>query len=322
MTTHPAETARRRLLVVDDSLLILQMIEDFFVPHGYEVVKAGDGRRALEALRGAVPDVIVADILMPVMDGWALFEEVRKRPETAEVPFVFLTVEKELPKRLRGFHLGADDYITKPFEIEELHARVERILERRDALERARRGEDALLAGSVEHLAISDLLQILALNGKDGVVQLRQEPDEGWIVFEAGRIVHAGCGRVRGKKALYRMLGWSAATFRVLPRGSEVTERSITDPATNVLMDGLVSLDEWNRWRELIPAPGEVLELAPDARVKLSDHPVTAAEFEVMARARPGVSVAALIEESALPDADLAEAIRTLLTRGVLRVRG
>ncbi len=322
MTTPDSGAGRApRLLVVDDSRLILDMVRDFFAARGYEVVEAGNGEEALARLGDSVPDVIVSDILMPVMDGWQLFEEVRRRREAIDVPFVFLTVESELPKRLRGFRLGADDYIVKPFSVEELHARVERILERRRALEEARRGGDALLAGSVEHLAISDLLQILALNHKDGRVHLREGEREGWIVFADGEIVHAETGRARGVKALYRMLGWSAAAFRVLPREGATYERTVTAPAASALMDGLVSLDEWNRWQRELPSGETVLELAPGAKEKLGGQPVTPAEFEVMSHAKGGACVRALLDESPLPDADLAEAIATLLSRGALQAR-
>ena len=322
MTTSGLETPRlRRLLIVDDSRLILTMVRDFFAARGYEIAEATDGREALLSLEGSVPDLIVADILMPVMNGWELFEAVRRRSETAEVPFIFLTIEAELPHRLRGIHAGADDYMTKPFAVEELHARAERILERRRVLEEARRGGEALLIGSVEHLAISDLLQILSLNHKDGIVQLRQPPDEGRIVFENGEMIHAACGSAGGKKALFRMLGWSRAQFRVLSRVGSVEERGLTGPAANVLMDGLVSLDEWNRWRETLPSDETVLDLTPDARVRLQGHAVTAAEVDVMARTRGGATVRSILDESPQPDAELAEAICTLLTRGALSAR-
>ena len=320
MTASDLQESRPlRLLVVDDSRLILQMVRDYFTLRGYDVVEAGNGEEAISRLTGFAPDVIVSDILMPVMDGWRLFEEVRRLPETSEVPFVFLTVESELPKRLRGFRLGADDYIIKPFAVEELHARVERILERRQALAVARRGGDALLAGSVEHLAISDLLQILALNHKDGRVHLQEGGEEGWIVFAEGEMIHAECGRAKGLKALYRMLGWNAATFRVLPREATGDERTIATAAANALMDGLVSLDEWNRWRVQLPAEDTVLELAPDAKAKLGSQTVTPAQFDVMSRAKGNSTVRAMLDESLLPDADLAEAISTLLARGAIR---
>jgi CheY-like chemotaxis protein len=322
MTMPDAEKTRpRRLLVVDDSRLILRMVRDFFTAHGFEVQEAGDGKEAVDRLAAWIPDVIIADILMPVMDGWELFETVRRLPETSEVPFVFLTVEADLPKRLRGLHLGADDYIVKPFAVEELHARIERILEQRRALVEARRAGDALLAGSGEHLAISDLLQILALNKKSGVVHLMRGRDEGKIVFEDGEMVHAACGRATGRKALYRLLGWSTAMFRVLPREESGGERSLTDPAANALMDGLVALDEWNRWREQIPEDGTVLDLVPEGAKRFEASGGNPAEADVLARARAGATVRAMLEESPHPDADVAEAICTLLTRGALRAR-
>ncbi|HJQ96908.1 MAG TPA: response regulator [Candidatus Polarisedimenticolaceae bacterium] len=313
--------SRRRLLAVDDNRLILRVIEDFFVPHAWDVTVCDDARIALDSLQGYLPDAIVSDILMPGMDGWELFEEVRRHPAGSEIPFIFLTVEGELPQRLRGLHLGADDYVTKPFAVEELHARVERLVERRGALEAARRGGDALLSGSVEHLAISDLLQILSLNGKDGTVHLDQDENEGRIDFVGGQIVHAQAGNAQGTKALFRMLGWSAATFRVLPRMGEAPAPTINSATANVIMDGLVSLDEWGRWKDLLPPDEAQLDLAEDARTRLHGHTVSAAEFDVLARAKSGTTVARVLADSPHPDAQVAEAICTLHSRGVVRRR-
>jgi len=318
MTTLPGK--RRRLLAVDDNRLILRVIEDFFTPNGWDVAAADGVPGAREALAVMTPDAIVSDILMPGVDGWAFFEEVRKRKATATTPFIFLTVEGELPARLRGLHLGADDYMTKPFAVEELLARVERLVERAEALAEARRGGgEALLAGSVEHLAISDLLQILSLNGKDGTVELHEGEASGRIEFVEGQIVHAEAGRARGTKALFRMLGWSAATFRVLQREGAPASRTISTSTANVLMDGLVSLDEWGRWRDLLPAESSRLDLSGDARTRLHGHQVSPAEFDVLARARSGITVGQAIEDSPHPDAQVAESICTLLTRGVIR---
>lgn len=310
----------RRLLIVDDDRLILKVIRDFFGPHGYEVEEAEDGAQALERLERSVPDVIIADILMPNLDGWELFEEVRRRPATARVPFVFLTTERDLPQRLRGFHMGADDYITKPFDVEELHARIERILERLHEIERRGHG-DALLSGDVRHMPLSDLLQILSLNGKDGTVVLEQGTERGSIVLVAGSIVHAACGRVVGVKALYRMLGWNAATFKVKSAAGEPIQRSVDQPTTSVLMDGLVSLDEWNRWHLMLPAEETVLEPAPDVRERIASRRLAPAEAEVLTRAEGGAPVREILEKSLFPDADLAEAMCTLISTGVLCAR-
>jgi DNA-binding response OmpR family regulator len=322
MSEPVLERARaRRLLAVDDSKLVREVIEDFFTPNGYVVIHAENGRTALEALDRDAPDAIVADVVMPVMDGWSFYEEVRRRPGGSDVPFIFLSVERELPHRLRGLRSGADDYVTKPFEVEELHARVERSVERRRALEEARLGGAYLLGGSVEHLSMSDLLQILALNRKDGVLHLAEDGREGRILFEDGGIVHAACDEVTGLKALYRMLGWSRARFRLVSGNGAAPERTIDVPSTNALMDGLVSLDEWNRFRDVLPARDARLEETGEAQARLAKRPVTTAELDVLARARMGVPVGDILEGSPLPDADLAEAIVTLVTDGILEAK-
>ena len=319
MTPMRGPNERRRLLAVDDNRLILQVIDDFFTPQGWDALCVTSAREALASLEDETPDAIVSDILMPGMDGWEFLEAVRRRSATAAVPFLFLTIEAELPHRLRGLQLGADDYITKPFAVEELHARIERLLERKAALESARRGREPLLSGSVRQLPIPDLLQILSINGRDGTVHVVQDEDQGRIEFVSGQIVDAVCGPVRGTKALFRLLGWTEATFRVVPRMGPDPESSISLSTSAVLMDGLVSLDHWMRWKELLPPLHTRLELSPDARSKLHGHPLTPAEFDLLTRAKSGVSVADAVEGSPHPDAEVAEAVCTLLTLGIVR---
>jgi DNA-binding response OmpR family regulator len=315
-----SQGAKSRLLAVDDNRLILRVITDHFVPRGWDVTTAESVASARASLSSSVPDVIISDILMPDVDGWTFFEEVRKRKETSTVPFVFLTVERDLPKRLKGLQLGADDYMTKPFAVEELEARIERLLERSAAMKAAAEGGgDAQLTGSLEHLAISDLLQMLALNGKNGTVRLQRRREGGRIEFEGGRIVDAQVGSARGVKALYRMLGWTDAQFRVVARDGEITEATIGTATSTLLMEGLVSLDEWNRWHDLLPGPEQRLELTVEARSLMHGQPLRPAELDLLPRAKKGTTVAEAIENSPLPDAQIAEAICTLLARGALR---
>jgi CheY-like chemotaxis protein len=311
--SHPT-----RLLIVDDSRLIVQMVRDFFAGEGYAVDVAADGAVALARIDANPPDVIVADILMPQVDGWELYEEVRKRPATAETPFIFLTTETELPERLRGFRIGADDYVTKPFEVEELHARVERSLYRRQSRGTETVDADVYLSGSVEHLAMPDLLQILAMNGKTGIMKLRRGERTGAIRFVDGEIYHAAAGRVRGVKALYRMLAWDDAEFRFEGAARDTVERSVEGATSNVLMDGLVALDEWRRWKGRLPAPDTRLAVRDNARERLRAETVTPAVFDVIARVANGATVEEILDDSPVPDGELASAICTLIEHGIV----
>src|SRR4030095_7934637 len=104
-------TPDRHILVVDDSALIRQVIIDALTPEGFEVSEAADGSAALRSVSGKRPDLIIADILMPVMDGWALCEEIRRAPATADLPIMVLTTERDVPKRIKGREMGVDDYM-------------------------------------------------------------------------------------------------------------------------------------------------------------------------------------------------------------------
>jgi signal transduction histidine kinase len=112
-------------------------IKGILESEGYTVSTATDGVEALEIMEEIVPDLILADIMMPRMDGYTLYEEVRACPKWVLIPFVFLTAKSEREDKLRGKELGAEDYITKPFDAEELIISVRSRLGRARAIEKA-----------------------------------------------------------------------------------------------------------------------------------------------------------------------------------------
>jgi len=119
-----------RILVVEDDAHMREGIQDILETHGYEVWTAGDGAEGLQTLETLVPDLILSDIAMPTMDGYAFYEAVRRNPRWALVPFIFLTARGERADIRQGKRLGVDDYLTKPFDTEDLLAAVEARLKR------------------------------------------------------------------------------------------------------------------------------------------------------------------------------------------------
>lgn len=115
-----------RVLVVDDDRNLRKIISTNLELAGYEVATATDGRDALAKIEGAVPDLVLLDLMMPHMDGYEVARRVRSHPNptVANVPIIILTAKGETEDKLRGFEAGADDYITKPFGPRELLARV------------------------------------------------------------------------------------------------------------------------------------------------------------------------------------------------------
>ena len=113
-----------RILIVEDDYDISNMLRIFFSNEGYQVEIAGRGNDALDKCRKKLPDLVVLDIMLPDMDGYAICRAMRSTTRTSHIPIIFLTQKDERSDRIAGLELGADDYITKPFDIEELKLRV------------------------------------------------------------------------------------------------------------------------------------------------------------------------------------------------------
>jgi DNA-binding NarL/FixJ family response regulator len=120
----------KRLLLVDDEPNLLRAVAVCLRGEGYEVETAGSGEEALVHIAQRLPDLIVSDIRMPRMDGYALARQLRGNPRTDLIPIVFLTAKDESSERIAGIRSGVDAYLTKPFEPDELIAVIGNILAR------------------------------------------------------------------------------------------------------------------------------------------------------------------------------------------------
>jgi two-component system response regulator ResD len=117
----------RNILVVEDDHNISDLIHMYLIKEGFDVRIAADGGRAIEEFNREAPDLILLDIMLPVMDGWAVCGKIR---ETSKVPIIMLTAKSEVLDRIQGLEMGADDYLVKPFEMKELIARINAVLRR------------------------------------------------------------------------------------------------------------------------------------------------------------------------------------------------
>lgn len=133
---------KARLLVVEDDLDISSMLNIYFSSQGYDVDLALRGEIALEKTRQTMPHLIVLDIMLPDIDGYEVCKRLRSNSRTSHIPVIFLTQKDERSDKLQGLELGADDYITKPFDIEELRLRVQNAIARaeRESLTDAQSG--------------------------------------------------------------------------------------------------------------------------------------------------------------------------------------
>jgi DNA-binding NarL/FixJ family response regulator len=125
---------QKRILFIDDDPQMTLLVKDYLEFHGYVVIPASNGREALDRLDHDIPDMIICDVMMPEMDGYTLVKSVRQDPRTNWIPVLLLSAKGQSQDRIKGLTTGADIYMTKPFEPEELVAQVESSLKQASRL--------------------------------------------------------------------------------------------------------------------------------------------------------------------------------------------
>ena len=124
------ENRRYRILIIEDDLDVAEMLTSYFRLQDYDVQTANWGEDGIRACQVFPPDLVILDIRLPDIDGYQVAERLRRNVRTARIPIIFLTERRERNARLKGLQLGADDYITKPFDVQELKLRVRNALQR------------------------------------------------------------------------------------------------------------------------------------------------------------------------------------------------
>ncbi len=120
----------KKILVVDDDSTLRKILQNSLEQRGYQVISVGSSQEALTKFSQDIPDIIVSDVSMPEMDGFEFCRQLRSQPSGKLIPFIFLSAKNELDDRIQGRTIGADSYLTKPFEMKELIADIEALIER------------------------------------------------------------------------------------------------------------------------------------------------------------------------------------------------
>ena len=176
-----------KILVVDDEALLVKGIRFNLKSEGYDVITGSNGQEAVEMAQKEQPDLIVLDVMMPVMDGLTACSKIR---EFSDVPIILLTAKVEDMDKLIGFDHGADDYLTKPFNILELKARIRALLRRAGSAEKKQAG-NRLTAGNIT----LDLDARNAYKGEELVMLTAKE-------FDVVEFLMRNAGRVYSREAL------------------------------------------------------------------------------------------------------------------------
>ena len=180
----------KKILVVDDESNIVDILRFNLQREGYEVLAAYDGQEGLDKARSEGPDLILLDVMLPLMDGFQVCQELRKTDKLT--PIIMLTAREEERDRVMGLGLGADDYVVKPFSVRELLARVRTNIRRTAVIAEGSAGEDKLLRAG--RLTVDPEKQTVMKDGVNVDVSQRE--------FELLRLLAASVGAVFSREQL------------------------------------------------------------------------------------------------------------------------
>jgi len=235
-----------KILVVDDNPTILKLLCQSLEKCG-DVTTATDGADALQKAAEIHPDLIISDYSMPQMNGLELLESLRGRDETSQIPFVFLASQKDIDERLRTGVDGVEDYLVKPFFVQELSRQLRHITARlygKKIENLQMRG--GTTAGLLSEMSLIDWMQSLEQGRKTCTLLLRSGQETCSLYFNQGQVTHAQCGPLKGNEAVYKVLTWADGEWEVDFTKSS-SEHTTTMSTQGLLMEGLRLLDEANR---------------------------------------------------------------------------
>lgn len=138
-----------KILVVDDDFAINELIKVNLELNGYKVIQAYDGTTGFALCKQELPSCVILDVMMPEVDGFTVAQRIRKNESTAEIPILMLTALSQVSDKVNGFNIGVDDYLVKPFEMEELQVRVRALLKRSHQIPKSASTRELLTLGEI-----------------------------------------------------------------------------------------------------------------------------------------------------------------------------
>jgi DNA-binding response OmpR family regulator len=240
------------ILLVDDSVSQRIEVGDALRERGCRVRVAENGLLALAQALKRTPDVILTDVEMPQMDGWTLLRSVRQRKRLAAVPVVFLTRLSDELSRLRGYRLGADDFLPKTMPPEEVLARLHGVIARRRQMPST--ADSHGLHGDLEHVSLGSLFSFLETERRTGALNLRRGADTTTLFVRSGALVGVeNLGRFHHPHdRVFEVLSWRVGAFDFVPGGSDDEPAATSEEASlsYLLMEHARRQDEAERENE------------------------------------------------------------------------
>jgi CheY-like chemotaxis protein len=307
-----------KVLIVDDDPFLVLSLKLHFSELGIEVEDARDGIEALEKVDKFDPDIILSDIIMPRMNGYELHKQLCNNKDLVNIPFVFLTAKDDISDQVNGFRMGVDDYICKPFEINDLTQRIQRVIEGSEKIKSLRTKVD--FSGNLSQTAWTDIFQLIELNCKTGELFFLSPEEEqiGKIYFNDGRLVNAQVGHFEGEEAFYALLSQKEGFFEFFNKAVNASPL-IKNSNTSILMQGSRMVEEYQDLLQAIPDLNVSVKLTSNKiPIEIKKQIDNQLMLKIFYHIHKKSSVKTILESGDMSPIRAASILLTLFKKGVL----
>jgi len=236
--------AQANILIVDSNNDFLKNLKNQFPADRFRIHTANNCGEGMQIAQRVRPDLIISNVESPKLDGWSFCRLVKTESSTTNPPFILVAEKKEAFSPLKAVEVGCDDFLIKPFGFEDLLARVEIILKRTSERKKSPSLQPKTASGSLAHLSLPDLLQVLGMNQKTCTITVEKGELKGKIFMEVGVIKHAFLGEIQGEAAIYEQLRLTDAEFFIKDGISAVYETTVDKKPEALLLKQLTRLDK------------------------------------------------------------------------------
>jgi CheY-like chemotaxis protein len=276
------------VLVVDRDATSRRFVELTLGRAGFAVETAQDAGAAQETLKSELVDLIVCGTELDDMDGLTFYHRLSAQHRLRSIPFIFLSADKSVSSKVNALRAGADDYIVKPCDVGEFVARAESLISKQRRLREVTRSRSFSLAGEVSVIPFVDIIALLEMTRRSGVLSLVTPAVSGQLHFENGYIVHAHCGNLVGLPAFFRLFAEEAGRFEFSLDAGNPEARTIEGSATALVLEAARLRDTSRRDQTARPAerkePAAELIERPAVKPASRPDPLGSTRWELMLR--------------------------------------
>ncbi len=303
----------KKILIIDNDPSYVVPLRTALTKAGYEVTCWEDGQKAMEMVRNLPADMVISEVELPQFNGHEFFKEMRSNPSLKAIPYLFISNQKRVDDRIKSIELGVDDYIPKPFFVEEVVARVDALFAELSQFNEAQSQTERGFSGSLLEMNLVDLLQTLELGKKSAIIRLSHDSREGFVYVKDGEVIDATLEDQPPEQSLLTMFAWNIGRF-VVEMTSVTRERRVQKSNKELIMAGMRQINQWEQLKKGLPPLDTIV-----GRTGLNSYEdLSEEEKEILSSIGGAKKISDIIEQSRFNDVTSLALIKSLYQKGYL----